>query len=298
MNLQHCFYRLVITMLFLSGLRGQPGAFGQDTTPVFKSDVRLVEVYATVFDGKGRYIDGLTRERFEVSDNGEPQPILAFEAINSDLSCAILLDTTGSMASALQVVKNAILKLIDELREHDWVAVYSFSTSLNVMQEFTRDKSAAKRAVLRTRASGATALFDAVSQVAISLSQRKGKKAIIAFTDGIDNASVLHAADAMARAKKAGVPLYTVAQGEALKSERLVQQLKELSQMTGGQAYMAKKSEDIEEIFKGISADLQHTYMLAYQAPTVIEPKWRFIQLSVKGLKGHRIRAKEGYFPY
>lgn len=74
-----------------------PAAAQQDGF-VFKSNVRLVEVYASVFDQKGRYLDGLTRDRFSLVDDGTPQPIVAFEGETKEVSCAILLDTTGSMA--------------------------------------------------------------------------------------------------------------------------------------------------------------------------------------------------------
>ncbi|MBI1789100.1 MAG: VWA domain-containing protein [Acidobacteria bacterium] len=268
---------------------------GQDL--VIKTDVRLVEVYATVLDQRGRYLDGLGAERFEVRDNGAAQSITAFEAVASNLACAVLLDTTGSMAGSLPLVKNAIVQLIDTLREKDSIAIYGFSSTLKVLQPFTSDKSAAKKAVLRTRAEGGTALFDAISQLARELSRRGGKKAMVVFTDGQDNASVLNAQAAIERAKKVGVPVHTVAQGEARENSTLLRQLREISHRTGGQSYAVHKSQDVERIFRDISQDLQHTYLLAYKAPPVEDPRWRTIQVSVSGLKDYKVRAKEGYSP-
>ena len=271
--------------------------FSQQADFVFKTDVRLVEVYASVFDQKGRYLDGLTRERFALADNGASQPIVAFEGGTSEVSCAILLDTTGSMAMALPALKNAVLRLIDEFRDNDWVAIYGFDTSIRTLQEFTRDKHAAKRAVLRTRAGGNTALFDAVARVASEISTRSGKKALIVFTDGADNASMLNIDAAKARAKKVGIPIYTVAQGDALASGVLVHELRNISDFTGGLAYTIRKPHEVEGVFQDISSDLQHTYMLAYKPPAGSEKKWRTIEVSVQGLKQYRIRAREGYFP-
>jgi hypothetical protein len=88
-----------------------------------------------------------------------------------------------------------------------------------------------------------------------------------------------------------------VAQGEALKSDKLLDQLREMSKMTGGAAYVAKKSRDTEEIFADITKDLQHTYMLAYAPPPASDAKWRTIGLLVKGLKEARVRARTGYYP-
>jgi VWFA-related protein len=272
-------------------------ALAQQDGFVFKSDVRLVEVYASVFDQKGRYLDGLTRERFSLADNGAAQPIVAFEGETKEVSCAILLDTTGSMARSLPAVKNAVVHLIDELRDNDWVAAYGFDSSATTLQEFTQDKRAVKQAVLRTRAGGTTALFDAIAQVATEISTRSGKKALIVFTDGDDNASMLNLQSAMTRAKKVGIPIYSVAQGEALSSSALVRQLRSISDFTNGLAYEVRKAHEVEAVFQDISADLQHTYMLAYKPPAVAEKKWRSIRVSVNGTKECKVRAREGYLP-
>jgi Ca-activated chloride channel homolog len=273
-------------------------ADAQENRPLFRADVHWVEVYATVFDHKGRHIDGLAREQFEVFEDGAPQPIVAFDASGAGLSCALLLDTTGSMAKTLPAVKNAIVRLIDGTRADDTVAIYTFSGSLDLLQDFTTDKAAAKRAVLRTRAEGRTALFDALAQLAKEISVRPGKKAIVVFTDGDDNASLLNAAAAWKRAKKVGVPVYTVAQGEVLQNRDLLARLREISHETGGMAYAVRQSSDIEEVFQEISADLQHTYMLTYRATPAADDAWRSIRLDVKGLKGFKVRAKEGYTPF
>jgi VWFA-related protein len=265
--------------------------------PVFKVDTRLVEVYATVRDNHGRYMEGLTKERFQVTDEGIPQTVTAFESNSARLTCAILLDTTGSMKAVLPLVKHSVMHLIDELKDEDSVGVYSFNTRLIRQQEFTEDKAAAKQAVLRTTASGATALFDAIAELAYEIAPRTGKKAIVVFTDGADNASLLNAQAAVKRAKKAGVPVYTIAEGEALQAKTLLNELKDVAEMTGAYPYLARKTSDIGNIFAQISDDLQHSYMLAFRPAPSTEPKWRTIQLSVSGVKEARIRAKEGYLP-
>ena len=136
---------------------------------------------------------GLTRDNFQVFDNGERQEITVFEASESGFSCAPLLDTTGSMKRSLPTLKRSILDFIDDLRPSDSVAVYAFSTSLERLQPFTLDKNEAKRVVLKTRADGATALFDSVYRVAKDLSQVDGKKVLFGFTDCDDNSTVLNA---------------------------------------------------------------------------------------------------------
>lgn len=289
---------MIFRILTLSSIFGAFGALlAQDGAVVFKSDVRLVEVYATVFDHQGRYLDGLNGSSFALLDEGVRQPIVTFESNQSNLSCAILLDTTGSMFRALPGVKNAVLRLIDQFRDEDPLAVYSFNTSLDVLQDFSTDKSALKSAVLRTRAAGQTALFDAISQAAIAIGKRNGKKSMIVFTDGDDNASVLNANAALSRVKKLGIPIYTIAEGEAVRSPALSRGLKEISRFTGGVAYTVKKPRDVESVFQDISEDLQHGYLLTYKPPEAHGFGWRKIQLELSGAKDYRIRAREGYLP-
>ncbi len=181
-----------------------PRAYPQEV--LFRAEVKLVEVQVTVFEGKRRYVRGLTQDRFRVLDEGKPQPIVAFESELDDVLCTLLLDTTGSMKRTLPTLKNAVVAFIDRLRENDSVAVYGFSNGVSQLQAPTRDKRAAKRAVLATRAVGNTAMFDAVSHVTADLAAQRGKKALIVFTDGDDNASVLNAQAAVNRAHRRGFP--------------------------------------------------------------------------------------------
>lgn len=271
-----------------------PLARAQDA--VFRADVRMVEVYATVFDGRGKFVDGLTRDRFALVEDGRPVTIDAFEGSGSALSCAILLDTTGSMNKELPVVKNSISELIDAMQVSDSFALFAFSTSLEMLQDFTTDKKAAKNSVLRVRAAGSTALFDAISQAARAVAARKGRKSLVVFTDGQDNASVLTASAAIQRARRSGIPIYTIAEGAALKDRKLVRQLEEIANNTGGKSYEAVKASQIGDVFSDISADIQHTYLLAYRQPAGPAASWRKIQVDVRGVKNFKVRAKEGYY--
>ncbi|HEV2731500.1 MAG TPA: VWA domain-containing protein [Terriglobales bacterium] len=284
--------------VLLAALFAPAVAQDQESMATIKVKVRLVEVYATVYDHKGTYVDGLKSDNFQVLEDGQPQRISIFESNSGALSCAILLDTTGSMREALPRVKNSVVKLIDDLGLQDAVAIYTFDEQLTVRQDFTTDKDAAKRAVLRTRAGGNTALFDALSEAAQELAKRRGKKALVIFTDGDDNSSLLTGSGAVGRAKKLGIPLYAIAEGEATHAPKLEKLLRELSERTGGSSYRVKNAGDIERVFQAIATDLQHLYVMSYKPPaTAVDGKWRKIDLLVTGVQNYRLRAKQGYFP-
>ncbi len=276
------------------------GSASAEPAPVeadFKVTGRLVEVYATVTDGRGRYVDNLGRSDFALVDQQSPQNITAFEPQSNEVSCVLLLDTTGSMLFALPALKNAALRLISELRAEDSVAVYNFSESVTELQPFTTDKAAAKRAVLGTQAFGDTALYDALARVGQDLAGRAGKKVIVLFTDGKDNASTLNTDAAIQRAKANGVPIYTIAQGEAIGHKDLLAQLASISKATGGESFAIEKPSEIGRVFDKVSEDLTHGYLLSFQPPASESLAWRPIQVTVKGPRGLKVRAREGYYP-
>jgi Ca-activated chloride channel family protein len=264
---------------------------------VFRASARLVEVYATVTDNRGRYVDDLGAGQFSIVEAGHPQPVTAFENHTGKVSVALLFDTTGSMEATLPSLKAAALHMLDDLRPDDSVAVYGFNDRVAELQPFTTDKTAAKRAVLRAHAAGSTALYDALLRVNHDLAARSGKKVIIVFTDGDDNSSMLTAADVIQSAKTRGVPIYTIAEGDATGSVKLLDQLANISHSTGGSPFVIRKLSDIGAVFEKVSEDLMHGYLLAFQPRPDDDHGWRTIKVVISGGKGFQVRAREGYYP-
>jgi VWFA-related protein len=229
-------------------------------------------------------------------EQGQARPVAAFELHSSNLSCALLLDTTGSMQAALPALKNAALKLIGELRENDSVAVYNFQETVSLRQPFTTDKRSAKRAVLRAYPDGRTALNDALVTVARDIAGRGGKKAIVVFTDGADNMSTLTAEVATRRAKMVGAPVYAIAQGEALLHPALLRELRSVSVATGGLPFVIRRPDEIRSVFESVAGDLKHGYLLAFRPPDVKPGEWRKIEVRLTDAKAHKVRAREGYY--
>lgn len=284
--------RLIVVVGLLVGCTGIPAA--DDVT--FHDDVRLVEVYATVFD-HGRTVGGLTREQFEVRDDGQPQPIRVFEADNKSLTCVLLLDTTGSMKDSIPDLRHAAREFIGSLRDGDAVGIYTFTDHVEEMQAPTTDKMLARRALIRLRAGGRTALFDSISELAREMAKKPGKKAIVVLTDGGDNASVLSSNAAAASARKRGIPVFAVAEGEALRDETASHLLHQLSEGTGGHLYRAKNAKDMEPMLEAIAKDLENGYLLAFAPPDERRVvAWHELQVVVKDQrKSVQVRARTGY---
>jgi VWFA-related protein len=241
-------------------------------------------------------LPGLQRDQFEILDAGQPRRPEYFETVSSGLSLALLLDTTGSIREALPLLKNAAGRLIDRLRADDAVALFGFNDRIVCLQDFTSDFRSVKLAARRIRAEGTTSLFDALAGITQRVSERRGKKAIVAFTDGMDNSSVLNLNAATARATRAGLPVYSIAQGQALHSKQLVETLETISASTGAASYKARKPAEVEEVFDHIAGDLVNTYMLAFPvAPG--KGEWHPLTVSVRVPKQSnlRVRCRQGY---
>ncbi len=268
---------------------------GQDQTPLFRASTRLVEVQATVQDSKRRYVGGLGRDDFSVLDGGAEQKIEDFESNSTGLTLALMLDLTGSMSREMSGLKKAVVSLLSRLRKEDRVGVFGFNQRLRRLQDFTPDLQRVENAVLSAEAGGGTALFDSLTRVSVELSREAGKKALIVFTDGDDNASGLTLPMALRRAQASGLPVHTVLQGEAKRERDLARMLAQMSRMTGGSSHVVTTGRDAQSVLEQISQEIHYTYLLTFKS----EPghgEWRRLEVRVKGHTDYIVRCREGYF--
>jgi Ca-activated chloride channel family protein len=265
---------------------------------VFRAEAGLVEVYATVRDARGRYVDSLTAADFAVLENGEKLNVRAFESAQAEITCALVLDTTMSMHMALPVLQNSALGLIEQLRRTDAAGVYTFSNVLVGTGEYTRDKTAARRAVVEAEARGETALHDALVGVLHELAPRPGKKAVVVFTDGNDNVSTLSMETAAKRARLAGIPLFVIAQGAALNSKPMLARLDAMADQSGGQCFRVRLTREIEAVFDRIAKELSHGYLLSVNPRSGEPGAWHAITVEAGQTKSLQVRARQGYFGF
>jgi VWFA-related protein len=271
---------------------------------VFRANSSLVEVYATVMDGRDRYVDGLTPDDFLVLDGGQPVEVFgggqsadlaAFESRAFPVSVALLLDATGSMRLSLPALKAAAFRLIHDLRPIDSAAVYCFNNAITELQPFTSDKEAAGRAVLKVRAEGNTALNDALVRITRDLAGRGGKRVIVVFTDGADNASGLTSDAVAQRARAVGVPIYTIAHGDALKDAALLKNLDAVARDTGALAFALRTPDEMAGVFAQVSKDIEHGYYFTFRPAPGGSRTWRPIEVRLRKNPSRKVRAREGY---
>ncbi|MGE3191481.1 MAG: VWA domain-containing protein, partial [Vicinamibacterales bacterium] len=186
-----------------------------EAPPVFRSGVELVTVSATVRDGRGRLVTGLSAEDFEVLDAGEPRAISAFRAESAPLSVAILFDVSGSMdvAARMTAARFAAYHLLARLEPGtDEAGLFAFDSRLREVAPFSVDTRALTGALGEVDPFGATSLHDAVAEAARRVAGRSApRRAVIVLTDGVDTASRLTAAEVSGIAAAIDVPIYVVA---------------------------------------------------------------------------------------
>jgi len=188
--------RLILTLallpIFLSqalgqGLRGDQEPQRPD---VIKVNTALVTVPVVVTDRYGQFVTGLSRNDFTVRENGEPQQIASFTSTEAPFNVALLIDTSRSTRNKLGAIRKAALNFVKQLQPNDRVLVVTFDEKVNFLGDFTSDRREIERAIRSVKSSYLTSLYDAVHlTITQKLSPIKGRKAIVALTDGVDTGS-------------------------------------------------------------------------------------------------------------
>ncbi len=174
-------------VLWLAAACGVAAGFRQE--PRFHGATHVVSVYATVVDGNGRLVPGLTRDDFEVFDNGRPQPLTVFASDVRPITIVIMLDRSGSMAGRSELVSDAAEQFVRQLLPADQARVGRFSDDIRIDPDtFTSDRDELVRLLHEPPPhAGDTPLWNATARAMDALQGRDGRRVVLVFTDGKDN---------------------------------------------------------------------------------------------------------------
>jgi Ca-activated chloride channel homolog len=192
---------------------------------VVRVDTQLITVPVVVRDPEGRPVTGLTASEFQLYEDDLPQRVATFATSDAPFEVALLLDTSGSTREEIALIRSAAYAFIESLRPGDRVAVLSFNTTeeggaklttVGVQSYLTDDREALRRAVQNIGASNGTPYYDALERVMTDIfrdppqPELRGRRALVALTDGVDSTSVSNFALARGQALKAGLLAYFV----------------------------------------------------------------------------------------
>jgi Ca-activated chloride channel family protein len=170
-------------------LKPQPG---QEVDPgdVLRVNTTLVTSPALIIGRDRKFVPNLRREDFHLFEDGVEQKVAYFAPVDKPFTVALVIDTSKSMLFDLQDLQNAARAFVDKMRPGDRALIVSFDNQIRVLAEPTSDREVLRRAISNLRLSGPTRLYDAIDFV---LNQRMvqiaDRKALILFSDGVDNAS-------------------------------------------------------------------------------------------------------------
>ncbi|MEW6756902.1 MAG: VWA domain-containing protein [Acidobacteriota bacterium] len=222
-----------------------------------------VKVVVTVTNPSGQAVTGLTASNFCLSEDGTSKTftLSTGSAGGNNLFLALNLDNSGSLGStAFADEKTAAQALIGLLGTGDQGALYGFTSSVDLVQDFTADQPTLLSSLAAyPYKGGATAFYDSVYQSLSNTAARTGRKAVVAMTDGEDNSSAHTQAELIAYAQSLGIPVFTIGFGSA---DALV--LEAIATQTGGRYYASASSANLQQILTDIGNVINNQYVLTY----------------------------------
>ena len=275
-------------------------------TPIgaqIRVSTQTVPLYVTVTDSAKRLVPDLLREDFEVYDNGKLQTLTNFDNQVTPINVVVMIDTSGSMTLALDLVKQAAEEFLIRLLPEDKAKVGAFNDKIQVKPEtglpFTNNRDQLIRSLQDLDFGYPTRLYDAVDYSINELKIVDGRKVVLVFTDGADTASRLGSGDVTERSRTEEVMVYSVGmENEYMSGNQRVRTspdrgLRRLSDETGGGFFMLKKKDELGPTFTRIAQELHNQYVMGF-TPETLDNKVHKLEVRLKR-PGMTSRARKSY---
>jgi Ca-activated chloride channel homolog len=263
----------------------------------------VVPLFVTVTDQEKRLVSDLVQEDFEVYDNGRLQTITNFDNEPTPITAIVMIDTSGSMTVALDFVKDGAEQFLLRLLPQDKAKVGAFNDKIQFIPQpgfpFSDNRDQLVRALKELDFGYPTRLFDAIDQSIEQLNPVEGRKVILVFTDGDDNASRIGSGEVVDRARQDDVMVYSIGleneyfDGAKQTRSSPDRRLKRLSEETGGGFFLLKRKDELGSTFTRVAQELHSQYLLGF-SPTVLDGKVHKLDVKVKRA-GISPRARKSY---
>jgi len=257
-------------------------------------DVEVVQVTATVTDGPGHFVKGLSRSIFHVFEDGVPQTISHFASDDNQLDLVVAIDTSNSMTPSMPQLKTAVKEFLRAVPERDHVTLLAFNNSISTLTRRATDLDERSNAVDQLAPSGTTVLYDVIARGVDLLGSQSGRKAMIVFTDGEDEGSYTPIEVVEQSLQASDVTLYMIGQGRGTSLGPLKRVMQRLAEPTGGRALFTEKIDELKTAFRDLLNELSHQYLLGYNSTNPRhDATFRRIKVDVDG--HYQVRARQGY---
>jgi Ca-activated chloride channel family protein len=266
-----------------------------------KVSTESVPVYVTVTDAEKRLVPDLTLADFEILDNLKPQTINVFENKPTPITTTVMIDTSGSMTTALDFVKEGAEQFLLRLLPDDKAQVGEFNDKIRFHPgNFIDDRDRLVYLLKHELDFGyPTRLYDAIDESLNRLEPMDGRKVVLVFTDGDDTASKVGLGKVMDRARAKDVMVYAVGlvndyfNGQQRVRSQPDRGLKKLAEDTGGGYFELKRTADLGDTFTRVAQELHSQYVLGF-SPEALDGKIHKLEVRVKKA-GMNARARKTY---
>ena len=272
---------------------------------VFRSGVDLTTFAITVTDRKGNIVTDLTRDDFEVFEDGKKQAAEYFAHGDGDaappMHVGLMIDASGSRQNDIKLAQGAAIKFLNLLPAAEDITLVDFDTQVRITRYPQRDFARLIERIRQRKADGWTALYDALGTYLDGADSQNGRKVLVMYTDGGDSRSALTLPETLTLLKASNVTVYAIGLVENTGSARAQMQmtLRQLTEATGGQAFFPMAMKDVESAYDKVLAEIKGQYHLGYHSTNPArDGAWRKVEIRVNR-PDVRIRSRKGYFgPY
>jgi Ca-activated chloride channel family protein len=268
----------------------------------FRGSVTTVEIPVTVTDSNNRLITGLTKDDFEVFEDGDPETVTQFSDKRTPVSVGILLDISDSMRGQPIVdARDALGRFLADLLEGDDEAfVGAFNHLPRILVPWTAPPARLAGRLDNERPSGGTAIYDAIAASASMFGRRqRTRAAMIVISDGADTASDRSLPQTRELLRRSDAFVYAIAIDSAVEqrvSTRVnPEALREITGPSGGYTEVVRTSADLGPATERIAEELNSQYTLGYATTRPPDGSWRTIRVRVRN-HDYIARARRGYF--
>lgn len=295
--------------------------------PTFRVKVDMVVLSFTVTDNKGKYVNGLKHTDFRILEDGIQQRLATFSEGNQPplqvaadgtakqviidptkpdaridgfvgTNVFVLFDTSNYMYKTFVYASDAIADFVRGLDRADSVAVYTYSRNLTRAAPLNKDHNQAIFGLRKAVAGDDSALYNALLLTLRDAAKVAGRKVVIVFSNGPDNASMVAPDDVRAVAEDEGIPIYVISTNEVSNDTVSSNVFKRITQSTGGKTYFARTWQKQVEAFESIREDLGNSYTVTYYPQENPNEGFRKIAVELMSAdKKLRVQARPGYRP-
>ena len=294
-----CVSLAIVMALFAGGapLRGQQATF--------RAGIDLVQMGVTVTDRKGEFIGDLTRDDFEVLEDGRKQTLTYFASGIDEtvpLHVGLLFDTSGSMGEDINLARSAAVRFLNTLSQAEDMTLVDFDSEVRVTTYGQRDFPRMVERIRSRKPDGFTAMYEALGVFLDGAAEHDGRTILVIYTDGGDTRSALGFNDVLTLVRASDVTIHSVGflsnqPGSVRTNQRM--RLTEIAETTGGRAFFPSAMKDVEQAYDTIVAQIRSQYTLGYvSTKTAQDGRWRRVQIRVvrPGLRDTRLQSRKGYF--